>query len=35
MVLFFVLLEVGYDDGELNIIVKISLDKNDDGYEIS
>lgn len=34
MVFFFVFLDVGYNDGELNIIVRISLEKNDDGFEI-
>ena len=35
MALSFALSEAGYDDGELNTTAKISLDKNDDGYEIS
>ena len=35
MALSFALSEAGYDDGELNPTARISLDKNDDGYEIS
>ncbi|WOI39076.1 OsmC family protein [Alteromonas sp. CI.11.F.A3] len=35
MALSFALSGAGYDDGELNTTAKISLDKTDDGYEIS
>lgn len=35
MALSFALSDAGYDDGELNTTAKISLNKNDDGYEIS
>ena len=35
MALSFALSDAGYDDGELNTTAKISLDKTDDGYEIS
>ncbi|CAD5269937.1 osmotically inducible, stress-inducible membrane protein [Alteromonas sp. 38] len=35
MALSFALSSAGYDDGELNTTAKISLDKTDDGYEIS
>ena len=35
MALSFARSGAGYDDGELNTTAKISLDKTDDGYEIS
>ena len=35
MALSFALSGAGYEDGELNTTAKISLDKTDDGYEIS
>jgi osmotically inducible protein OsmC len=35
MALSIALAEAGYDDGELNTTAKISLDKTDDGFEIS
>lgn len=35
MALSFALSGAGYDDGELNTTAKISLDKTDDGYEIT
>ncbi|KHT59850.1 peroxiredoxin OsmC [Alteromonas macleodii] len=35
MALSFALSDAGYDDGELNTTAKISLEKNDDGFEIT
>ena len=35
MALSFALSDAGYDDGELNTTAKISLDKSDDGFEIT
>jgi osmotically inducible protein OsmC len=35
MALSIALAEAGYEDGELNTTAKISLDKTDDGFEIS
>lgn len=35
MALSFALSGAGYDDGELNTTAKITLDKTDDGYEIT
>tara|TARA_B100000700_G_scaffold1351_1_gene1764 strand:+ start:472 stop:906 length:435 start_codon:yes stop_codon:yes gene_type:complete len=35
MALSFALSDAGYDDGELNTTAKISLDKSDDGLEIT
>ena len=35
MALSFALSDAGYDDGELNTAAKISLEKSDDGFEIT
>ncbi|MCZ8528952.1 OsmC family protein [Alteromonas sp. PRIM-21] len=35
MALSFALSDAGYEDGELNTTAKISLDKSDDGFEIT
>ena len=35
MALSFALSDAGYDDGELNTTAKISLEKNDDSFEIT
>ena len=35
MALSFALSDAGYDDGELNTTAKISLEKSDDGFEIT
>ena len=35
MALSFALSDAGYNDGELNTTAKISLEKNDDGFEIT
>jgi osmotically inducible protein OsmC len=35
MALSFALSDAGFDDGELNTTAKISLEKNDDGFEIT